>query len=102
MDLFNSGFFWFFEGIMFCAVLAGFRAWMKDRGVAVTFWKWIVFVAWLALFGFTLAFVGTSLGENEPTAAIRGGIVFGIITIIVGAVLMRFFFAKAGSTQEGV
>jgi len=41
MDFFNSGFFWFLEGIIFCVVLIGFKAWMKDRGVSMNLWKWV-------------------------------------------------------------
>jgi hypothetical protein len=94
MDFFNSGFFWFLQGILFCLVLAAFGTWMKDRGVSMNVWRWSALVIWLVLAGFTLAFVGTSLGENEPTAALRGGILFGLVTILVGVVLARFVFSK--------
>ena len=94
MDFFNSGFFWFLEGMLFCIVLVGFRAWMKDRGVQMTLWKWMALICWILFFGFTLAFIGTSLGENEPAAALRGGILFGLLTVLVGVVLARFVFSS--------
>jgi len=99
MDFFNSGFFWFLEGIIFCVVLIGFKAWMKDRGVSMNLWKWVALVFWLVLFGLTLAFVGTSLGENEPAAALRGGILFGLVTVLAGVILARFVFSKPTPTD---
>ena len=53
------------------------------------YWKWISLGAWVLLAGFTLAFVGTSFGEGEPAAAIRGGILFGVIVVVSGAGLWR-------------
>ena len=89
MSFFNSGLFWFIEGILFCTAVIGFKIWMEDRGIPMPFWKWIVLGIWTFLFGFTIAFVGTSLGEKEPQAALIGGIVFGLVTIIAGVGLWR-------------
>jgi len=84
MGFFNSGLFWFIEGILACLAVRGIKIWAEDRGLILRWWKWLYVFAWFALAGFTLAFIGTSLGENEPIAALRGGILFGIITIILG------------------
>ncbi|MFC1724047.1 dehalogenase [candidate division KSB1 bacterium] len=93
MQFFNSGFFWFIEGILFCLVIAGFYTWTREKGILMTFWKWVLFFGWILLFGFTIAFTTTSLGENEPAAALRGGILFGIITILSGVGLWRFIIS---------
>ncbi len=90
MAFFTSGTFWFVEGILFVVVLLAFRAWMQDRGIVMTGWKWSAFVVWVFLAGAVIAFVGTSLGENEPAAALRGGILFGVVVTIAGAGLWRF------------
>lgn len=90
MHFFNSSLFWFIEGILACLVVIGFKIWAEDRGIPMPFWKWIPFVCWFLFFGFTIAFVGTSIGENEMTAAFKGGIIFGIISIISGVGLWRF------------
>lgn len=93
MQIFDSGFFWFVEGVLFVLVILGSRAWARDRGLSTPLWKWILFVLWLALAGFTVAFVGTSFGEGEPVAAVRGGLLFGLLTVIAGAGLWRVFTA---------
>ena len=80
--IFSNGLFWFLEGILFCFVLIGLRVWTQDKGIPMPFWKWALSILWLVFFGFTIAFVGTSLGEGEPQAATLGGIIFGLISII--------------------
>jgi len=89
MQIFNSGTFWFVEGILFCVLLAGLGAWARDRAVPMPWWKWAAFLVWVLFAGFTIAFVGTSLGENEASAAVRGGIFFGIITVLSGVGVRR-------------
>ena len=89
MDFFNSGLYWFLEGVIFCLAVIGFKIWMEDRGVPMPFWKWIFLGIWVLLFGFSIAFVGTNLGEGESNAALLGGIVFGLITIISGVGFWR-------------
>ena len=89
MQIFTSGAFWFVEGLLFVVVVMAFRAWMEDRGQALTWWKWLAVVLWVGITGFTLAFVGTSLGEGEATAAMRGGILFGTISIFAGVAVWR-------------
>jgi hypothetical protein len=89
MSFFNSGLFWFIEGVIYCLAVIGFKIWMEDRGIPMPFWKWILLAIWTCLFGFTIAFVGTNLGEKEPQAALLGGIVFGLITVISGVGLWQ-------------
>ena len=78
----SNGLFWFFEGILFCLTLLGLRIWTQDKRIPMPFWKWALSVLWLLFFGFTIAFIGTSLGEGESQAASLGGIIFGLISII--------------------
>ena len=89
MQFFNSHFFWFLEGILFCLFIVGFKVWAEDRRIPMPAWKWFLLVVWLVLLGFTLAFVGTSLGEREVNAAVKGGILFGIIVVVSGVGLWR-------------
>jgi hypothetical protein len=97
MEIFNSGLFWFVEGILFCLALIGFKVWAEDHAVPAPFWKWIVLIAWLVLFGFTFAFIGTSLGENEVGAAVKGGVLFGTVAVISGFGAWRLI--KIGSSS---
>ena len=94
MSIFNSGFFWFIEAILTCLVILGIKTWAEDRGIKLTWWKWLLILLWFSLAGFTLAFVGTSLGENEPIAALRGGVLFGVLTIILGVACWRLLSLK--------
>jgi hypothetical protein len=95
MQIFNSGFFWFVEGILFCVMVLGVRAWARDRALPQSWWKWLAFGLWVSFAGFTIAFVGTSFGEGEPTAAVRGGILFGGVVILSGVGLWRLWMIGA-------
>ena len=89
MYFFNSGFFWFVEGVFFCLFIIGFRIWMQDKNIQMLFWKWIILVLWILIFTFTIAFITTSIAENEVSAAFKGGILFSVVTIITGVGLWR-------------
>jgi hypothetical protein len=97
MQIFNSGFFWFVEGILVVIMVLGLRAWAEDRGIPMPPWKWVLFFLWILVVGFTVAFVGTSFGEGEPTAATRGGLLFGLISIISGVAVWRLLVRGADS-----
>ena len=98
MAFLTSGAFWFVEGVLFALVILALRAWLEDRGRVLSWWKWVLVLAWMALVGFTLAFIGTSLGENEPTAALRGGILFGTISVFAGVAVWRVI--QVGAARE--
>ncbi len=100
MNSFFNNFFWFVEGIFVCLIFIGFKRWMKNRGVRMTIWKWILFAAWLFLSGFTIAFITTSIGEGEDRAALMGGIIFGIITIVSGVGIWRALNIKGKVSNE--
>jgi len=89
MHFFNSGLFWFLEGIFACLTMIGLKIWMEDCRIPMPFWKWLLFVIWVFFFGFTIAFVGTNLGEKEQNAALLGGTIFGLISIITAVGLWR-------------
>ena len=89
MEFFTSGLFWFIEGVLACLAVIGLKLWAQDRGIPMPWWKWPLAALWICLAGFTLAFVGTSLGEGEPRAAAMGGIIFGVLSIIVGVAFWR-------------
>ena len=55
---------------------------------------------WMLLFGFTLAFVGTSLGEGEVQAAVKGGIMFAVVVVISGAALGRLIMVGRQAGDE--
>ena len=100
MQIFNSGLFWFLEGFLFMVVILAVRAWARDQGHPMPLWKWALFVLWVFLAGFTIAFVGTSFGEGEVVAATRGGLLSGLITLIAGVWLWRLLVARKGVKSE--
>jgi drug/metabolite transporter (DMT)-like permease len=89
MSFFTSGLFWFIAGILACLVILGLREWFGERGLKMAPWKWVLVAGWLVLFGFSLAFIGTCLGEGEPTAAFKGGMLFLLASLLAGAALWR-------------
>ena len=89
MSFFISGTFWFIQGLMATVITLGFKVWMEDRGVKMCWWKWLLWGLWMTFAAFTIAFVFTSLGEGEKIAAIRGGIIFSLITVISGVGIWR-------------
>jgi hypothetical protein len=99
MQIFNSGFFWFVEGALVVLMLLAVRAWAVDRSIRTTWWKWLALVVWMLFAGFTFAFIGTSLGENEPTAAFRGGLLFGVVLILSGVGLWRLWLMRNRSDE---
>jgi hypothetical protein len=89
MWFFTSGAFWFAEGILFVLAMIGLKIWMEDRNTPMGLWKWLLAGAWMLTVGFTIAFVGTSVGENEMVAAKKGGIAFSVICVISGAAVWQ-------------
>jgi len=102
MQVFNSGAFWFVEGILFCLMVIGLHLWAKDKSIPMTWWKWAIFLIWVCIAGFSIAFVGTSLGENEAGAAMRGGLFFGIVSVISGVGVWRLLLigTKSGEPRQ--
>jgi len=89
MWFFTSGAFWFAEGVLLVLAAIGLKIWMEDRNAPMPLWKWLLVGAWILMCGFTIAFIGTSVGENEMVAAQKGGITFSVICVITGAVVWR-------------
>ncbi len=89
MGFFTSGLFWFIEGILFIVLLIALRSWLKTKGAAMKWWKWLLLVIWIFFAGFTAAFIGTNIGEGEYTAALRGGGVSAILVLVYALVLLR-------------
>jgi hypothetical protein len=99
MSFFTSGFFWFLEGVFACLAVIGLKLWTEDRGIPMPFWKWILTGLWVVFLGFTIAFVSTSLGENEVVAARLGGILFGLTSVVSGIGLWRIL--RSGRKATG-
>ena len=62
---FDSNFFWFLMGVLFILAAAGFRAFAKDRGWIISWWKAALALLWYAIFALSFYAYGTLIGENE-------------------------------------
>ena len=99
MDFFQSGIFWLIEGILLCVVLTGLKIWFEDRRILMNPWKWGTVVIWFVAFGVYVPFITTSLGENEAGAALKGGILGGVI-LLVAALGLWFGLLKKRQQPE--
>ena len=86
--------------ILAVLVVIGIKLWAEDRGVPMPIWKWAVVTCWILAFAVTVAFIGTSLGENEPRAASLGGLIFGTIVVIAGVATWRLMRIGVGSNDS--
>ena len=69
MQNFNSGLFWFVEGLLFCVLLMGLSAWARVRSLKMQWWKWAAFLTWVLFTGFTIAPLTEEDEEEEDAAA---------------------------------
>jgi len=67
----------------------------QKKGVRPNWWQWLLTVLGFLLALFTLAAVGTLIGEGTGQAALVTGVIFGIVTVVWGVLLGRFVFKKA-------
>lgn len=82
---FNSNIFWFLMGILFILVTAGFRAYAKDRGWVISWWKAALGIAWYCLLMLSFYAWGTLIGEHEGKAGF-GILILGLFICFVSGV----------------
>ena len=80
---------WMILGISVTIVIWSLLKWNCQRDVPFRWWEWLTIGIWGIALVLTAAFMGTTLGEGEPQATLRGGIFFGLIIIITGVGLWR-------------
>ena len=90
MAFFNSGFFWFIEGILAFLTIIALKIWAEDKKIPMPFWKWPIVIAWLLFISASVAYVGTSIGEEETSAALIGAVFAFVIIVISGVIVWRF------------
>ena len=94
MSFFDSGFFWFAEGLLACLAVIALKLWAEDRKIPMSLWKWLIVVAWFLFVSFSVAFVGTSLGEGETHAAFIGAISACVLAAISGVIVWRLLTVR--------
>ena len=88
MDL-TAGPFWFIMGVVFVLVAASFRAFARDRGWVVTWWKALLAIIWYGLLSASFFAWGTLIGENEASAGFKLFLIGLFVSIVFGVALIR-------------
>jgi len=85
----TGGPFWFLMGVVFVIVAAGFRAFARDRGWVVTWWKALLALVWYAILCTSFFAWGTLIGENEAAAGLKLSLIGLFVSIVFGVALIR-------------
>ncbi len=68
---------------------------LKEKGEKFAWWKWTLSIFWSIAFLLVFGFIGTTIGEGEPGATLRGGAALLALLVISGVLLYRLFFSGA-------
>ena len=86
--------FWIIMGALYLLFFTGFRYFAEDKGIRMTWWKWLLMAVWFALTSLTIAGGFTLIGENEARAGLMFTALFGTLCIILGVGLWRLIKLK--------
>ena len=67
----NLVLFVFVVGAVTGLVVAGAIAWVKDLGLRMTWWKWLLAALWYILLNFFVFLDFTMIGEGESGAGLK-------------------------------
>jgi hypothetical protein len=81
--------FWLLMGVVCVLVAAGFRAFARDRGWVITWWKGLLTVLWYALFCASFYAWGTLIGEKEGSAGYKVFLLGLFVSAMLGVGLWR-------------
>jgi hypothetical protein len=97
---FNSSFFWFLMGVLFILVAAGFRAFAKDRGWVISWWKAALALLWYAIFTLSFYAYGTLMGENETSAGLKILVLGLFVSLVLALIIWRLLLPKTHRIRE--
>ena len=60
--------YWIAFGVMTVPLVLWCKEWLADRGIDMTWWKWIILAGWYVAFLLSIAAPFVILGEGEPGA----------------------------------
>lgn len=86
--------FAFIVGLLTGAVLVGAISWVKDLGLKMKWWKWLLSAIWYLLFLFLFFAAFTFIGEGEALAGWKTLGISVVILVILGAGLVRILKSK--------
>ena len=90
----NSGLFWFFMGMITILVGIVFKAFAKDSGWVLNWWKWLLSIIWYVIFSLSVFSFSTLSGENEGSAGVKILLLGLFISIVLGVGLWRLLGLK--------
>jgi hypothetical protein len=97
---FNSSFFWFLMGVLFILVAAGFRAFAKDRGWVISWWKAALALLWYAIFTLSFYAYGTLMVENETSAGLKILVLGLFVSLVLALIIWRLLLPKTHRIRE--
>lgn len=83
-------------GILFIVVAAGFRAYAKDHGWIISWWKAALGILWYCIFMLSFYAWGTLIGEREGDAGFKILLLGLFICLISGAGLWKIMGKSSG------
>jgi hypothetical protein len=92
--------FWMLMGAVAVLMGGALGSFSDRRGWAMPWWKWLLALAWYAVFASTFYASGTLFGEMEPEAGVRVLLVGLFLTLVLGVGLVRVLAHQAKATGE--
>ena len=90
---------WIFVGAVSVLIVVSANEWLKDSGIVMSWWKWLVSVVWYIIMMMTLAAPFTLMGEGEVGAGWRMLLFSLPIIIISGFVVFRIIQISPKKTK---
>ena len=95
----NLVIFAFLTGLVSGAVVVGAITWVKDLGLKMNWWKWLLSAVWYVLLLMLVFAAFTLVGEGEPVAGWKTLGIVTVVMVILGAALARLLIAGKGQPE---
>jgi len=97
---------WFYLGIIIGTGLVLLVLWLRERGVKIPWYNWLMAIVGLALLSFGIQNYSTSSASYEPNAPRTFLVVFGVpgllLLVLAGVILWLNYARKRRSGQSAV
>lgn len=86
--------FWFLMGLITVVMILGFKQMAVEKGISMTWWKWLISVLWWVAFLFAVAVPFTFIGEGELAAGAWMSLFSVVPAAILGVVVWRVVVSR--------
>ena len=93
---------WMIVGATGVLVVLGANEWFKDRGIVMTWWKWLLLTVWYIAAMMAIAAPFTIMGEGEVSAGWRMLFMNSVILIISGVIVYRILTIGAQKQEASL